>query len=274
MIEHEGELKPLVQPLVAPLQKGPEDFKDAFEEQNEINRDPDHTRRVLFHPGNEQKPNVYVPRDPTSDDPKEKRKITYIERLEKLGIIYDKDHGPLVYQPYAGGSKFPKIDPAYTTKPGFKIWVDGGVIDYDTNPVYRATCAAKQLDCFATCCMQSYCAPHAGLCLRYGRRPYNELYIGVLVMLAIVAGFPTCISTCEFILTYKFCQTYDEENDITIGGMTVLECVSWIFTCGKAMKLPEAVEDEYIVDFNRRMAKIEEEEAAARAEEERLAAIN
>lgn len=40
------------------------------------------------------------------------------------------------------------------------------------------------------------------------------------------------------------------------------------------MKLPEAVEDEYIVEFNRRMAKIAEEEAAALAEQERLAAIN
>jgi len=48
--------------------------------------------------------------------------------------------------------------------------------------------------------------------------------------------------------------------------MTLLECVSWIFTCGKAMKLPEDAEDEYIVDFNKRMAKLEEEEALARAE--------
>lgn len=122
--------------------------------------------------------------------------------------------------------------------------------------------------------MQSYCAPHAGLCLRYGRRPYNELYIGVLVVLAIVAGFPTCISTCEFILTYKFCQTYDEENDITVGGMTVLECITWMFTCGKAMRLPVDSEDEYLVDFRKRMAKIAEEEAAALAEKERIELLN
>ena len=32
------------------------------------------------------------------------------------------------------------------------------------------------------------------------------------------------------------------------------------------MKLPEDAEDEYIVDFNKRMAKLEEEEALARAE--------
>lgn len=114
--------------------------------------------------------------------------------------------------------------------------------------------------------MQSYCAPHTGLCLRYGRRPYNELYIGVLVVLTIVAGIPSVLSFIEFFISYKFCQTYDEENDITIGGMTFLECLAWIFTCGKALKIPEDAEDEYIVDFKKRMAKIEEEEAAAELE--------
>ena len=34
MVEHQGEMRPLIQPIVAPLQKGPEDFKDAFPEIN------------------------------------------------------------------------------------------------------------------------------------------------------------------------------------------------------------------------------------------------
>lgn len=209
--------------------------------------EPEDKRRNLFHPGEYDKPVTYeapggLELEEFSEYTLDNRKAEHIRRIENYGIRYDKDFGPDVYQPYAGGVKFPVIESA-NVKPGFKIWVDGGVIDYQTNPIYAETCLAKQLDCSATCCMQSYCAPHSGLCLRYGRRPYNELYIGALVLLAIVAGFPTCISIVEFVLTYKFCQTYDEENDINIGGMTILECISWMFTCGKAMKIPEEGED-------------------------------
>lgn len=52
--------------------------------------------------------------------------------------------------------------------------------------------------------------------------------------------------------------------------MTVLECFTWILTCGKAMAIPDEAEDQYIVDFNERMAKKEEEEAAAQVEQEKL----
>ena len=64
----------------------------------------------------------------------------------KYMFKYDKDFGPLPLEPYPGGSKFPKKE-TITVKPGFKIWVDGGVEDYDQN-----ICYAKQLDCSATCC--------------------------------------------------------------------------------------------------------------------------
>lgn len=34
------------------------------------------------------------------------------------------------YKPYPGGSEFPLIE-TLSEKPGFKIWVDGGVLDYN-----------------------------------------------------------------------------------------------------------------------------------------------
>ena len=51
----------------------------------------------MFHPGYEDKPNFYVPIDNSSSDADELRKIAFIKRLNKIGIVYDKDHGPLVY---------------------------------------------------------------------------------------------------------------------------------------------------------------------------------
>jgi hypothetical protein len=36
-----------------------------------------------------------------------------------------------MYSPYAGGSRYPEKE-TLTDKPGFKIWVDGGTIDYDS----------------------------------------------------------------------------------------------------------------------------------------------
>ena len=91
-------------------------------------------------------------------------------------------------------------------KPGFKIWVDGGVIDYEMEgSPYKLTCIEKSLDCSKTCCMQSYCASHMGLCIKYGRRSYSELYIGFIVVNIVVAGVPALIALVEFILNYKFC---------------------------------------------------------------------
>jgi hypothetical protein len=137
-------------------------------------------------------------------------------------------HGPLHDHPYAGGSLYPEVE-TLTDKPGFKIWVDGGVLDYEDY-----TCVEKQLDCSQTCCMQSYCAPHNGLCLNYKRRPYYEVYIGIMVVLMIVLGIPTCILTVEFVLNFKFCQKYNEEVDAMMGGMTICEAITYIVTCGKS----------------------------------------
>jgi hypothetical protein len=132
------------------------------------------------------------------------------------------------YKPYPGGSKFPLIE-TLSEKPGFKIWVDGGVLDY-----YDELCVAKQLDCRLTCCMQSYCAPHMGLCLNYSGRAYSEMYIGALVMTIIFFGIPTCVFSVECLLTTKFCQRIDEQTDAKIGGMTICECTTYICTCGSA----------------------------------------
>lgn len=119
---------------------------------------------------------------------------------QKEKFFIDDELGPLIYKPYAGGNKFPVME-TLNVKPGFKIWVDGGIKDYNDE-----TCIAKQLDCRSTCCMQSYCAPHMGLCLNYKRRSYSEIYIGIMVITMIVVGIPTCIMTLEFVLNFKFCQ--------------------------------------------------------------------
>ena len=67
---------------------------------------------------------------------------------------YDEDlETPLIVHPYAPGTIYDHYE-TLTEKPGFKIWVDQGKLDY---PDY--TCEAKLLDCHMTCCMQSYCAP-------------------------------------------------------------------------------------------------------------------
>lgn len=142
---------------------------------------------------------------------------------------YDEDlETPLIVHPYAPGTIYDHYE-TLTEKPGFKIWVDQGKLDY---PDY--TCEAKLLDCHMTCCMQSYCAPQKGLCLNYIRRPYYEIYIGIGLVTMIVVGIPTCILTLEFCLNFKFCQTIDEEHDCKKGGMTICEAITYALTCGQA----------------------------------------
>lgn len=160
--------------------------------------------------------------------------------FQKENYIFDEEHGPLHYHPYAGGTLFPEIE-TLTDKPGFKIWVDGGVLDYEDS-----LCIEKKLDCSATCCMQSYCAPHNGLCLNYKRRPYFEVYIGIMVVLMIVLGIPTCILTVEFVLNFKFCQKYNEEVDAMMGGMTICEAITYVVTCGKSQESPDQIQDDYV----------------------------
>lgn len=161
----------------------------------------------------------------------------------KKNYVWDNELGPLHYKPYAGGSLFPNNE-TITIKPGFKIWVDGGVMDYD-----ESICLSKRLDCSATCCLQSYCAPDLETCVHYIRGNFNDLYIGFLVVLMIVVGIPTCIGIFEFFLNFKFCKHYDEEADAQVGGMTFCECLTYIFTCGKSMQIKEIVEDEYILKY-------------------------
>lgn len=102
--------------------------------------------------------------------------------------------------------------------------------------------------------MQSYCAPHMGLCLNYSGRKYSEMYIGVLVIMIIFFGIPTCVYSVECLLTTKFCQRIDEQTDAKIGGMTICECITYICTCGSAFNDPKTEADEYLEKY-----KIEDE---------------
>ena len=106
-----------------------------------------------------------------------------------------------------------------------------------------------------------------GLCLNYKRRSYTETYIGIMIMTMIVAGIPTCIMTTEFVLNFKMCQYYDEEKDAMLGGMTVLEAITWIFTCGKSVKIPEPEKDVFLVQYEEKIARLA---LAAQAEQDNL----
>jgi len=181
----------------------------------------------------------------------------YKEWMEKMKTEYQWDDtlGFMHYEPYAGGNKF-DVE-TITEKPGFKVWVDGGVIDYA-----QRVCYAKNLDCSKTCCKQSYCAPTKADCINYKRRPYMEVYIGIFVVTMIVAGIPTCILTVEFVLNFKFCARYDDQVEMTIGGMTLCEATTYALTCGKSDQAPESVQDNYIEQFK---IKYKDELAAAEA---------
>jgi hypothetical protein len=51
-------------------------------------------------------------------------------------------------------------------------------------------------------------------------------------MFTIVMGIPTCVGIIEFILNFKFCRKWDEENEAMLGGMTICECITYILSCG------------------------------------------
>lgn len=82
-------------------------------------------------------------------------------------------------------------------------------------------------------------------CLVYVRWSYNEVYIGLAVVVIIVAGVPTCILSVEFMLNFKFCTKYDEEKDAQLGGMTICETITYCFTCGESHQIPERTIDDY-----------------------------
>jgi hypothetical protein len=71
-------------------------------------------------------------------------------------------------------------------------------------------------------------------CINYRRKPYKDIYIGVLVMAAITFGIPTCILTCEICLNQKFFRIYHEDADVWIGGYTITEMLTYAFTLGKS----------------------------------------
>lgn len=194
--------------------------------------DTDHKFRQLVHDDVEPEPLT----------PEAQAEYDAFMVRQKKRWEYDEEYGPLAYRPYAGGNKFP-VNETLTEKPGFKIWVDQLVIDYQTD--YSYTCVEKRLDCSNTCCMQSYCAPHAGRCLDYKRRPYSEIYIGALIALMIVAGIPTCIITMGLILDLKFCRTHDQEQDTTYGGYTICEGLTHALTCGKSSAFHEPIVDDF-----------------------------
>lgn len=50
-------------------------------------------------------------------------------KFQKENYRFDPYHGPLHYSPYMGGIKFPKNE-TITSAAGFKMWVDGGLLDY------------------------------------------------------------------------------------------------------------------------------------------------
>jgi hypothetical protein len=83
-----------------------------------------------------------------------------------------------------------------------------------------------------------------------------ELYICVIVVLSIVVGIPTCIKSMEFLLMYKFCRKFDEDENAYVGGVTICEALTNLFSKKKAeenvqsseelvMEVDEVVDDEY-----------------------------
>lgn len=57
-----------------------------------------------------------------------------------------------------------------------------------------------------------------------------ELYICVIVVLSIVVGIPTCIKSMEFLLMFKFCTKFDEDENAYVGGVTICEALTNLFT--------------------------------------------
>lgn len=85
------------------------------------------------------------------------------------------------------------------------------------------------MDCSSTCCKDTFCAPTIDLCIHYNHRSYNELYICIIVVLSIIVGIPTCIKSMEFVLMYKFCRTFNEDENAHTGGVTICECLTNFF---------------------------------------------
>ena len=72
-----------------------------------------------------------------------------------------------------------------------------------------------------------------GDCIHYVRKNYTELYTCVVVVLIIVLGIPTCIRTMEFLLMFKFCRKFDEDENCHVGGKTMCEFFTNCFVPNK-----------------------------------------
>ena len=62
-----------------------------------------------------------------------------------------------------------------------------------------------------------------GDCIHYIRNSYTELYTCLTVLLFIVLGIPVSVRTMEFLLMYKFCRRFDEDENCYVGGTTMCE---------------------------------------------------
>jgi hypothetical protein len=72
-----------------------------------------------------------------------------------------------------------------------------------------------------------------------------ELYICVMVVLSIVVGIPTAIKSMEFVLMYKFCRKFNEDENAYTGGVTICEALTNLFSPRKPVEdAPEAAQPE------------------------------
>jgi hypothetical protein len=141
-------------------------------------------------------------------------------------------------------------------RPGLKDndetgWVPSSIKDFPLT-----LCFERGMNCSSTCCKQTYCSEDLSQCIIYHHRTYMELYICVIVVLSIVVGIPTCIKSMEFLLMYKFCRKFDEDENAYVGGVTICEALTNLFSKKKAeenvqsseelvMEVDEVVDDEY-----------------------------
>lgn len=113
-----------------------------------------------------------------------------------------------------------------TIKQGQKYWVDQGRFFFEIELCYE-----RGMNCSATCCKQTYCAPEIGDCIVYVRRDYGELSLCVFLILINVIGVPTCIKATEFLLMKKFGSWLDEDENVWVGGTTLCECCTYCLKC-------------------------------------------
>lgn len=110
-------------------------------------------------------------------------------------------------------------------------------------------CFERGMNCTATCCKQTYCAAIPGDCIRYFHNDFLELYTCVVVIIGIVVGIPACVRSMEFLLIYKFCKVYNEDENAYTGGTTILEgCYTCLFKNPPASAQDEGAHSEVDVD--------------------------